>query len=123
MDLQRLFYPESVAVVGASPHLGGGKMPYYQLLQMAGYRGRVYPVNPKYDDIGGVRVYPSLDDIPESVDLAIAAVPAGKALETVEARVGREYGSCTSSRPVFPRSGTRSSKRPWSRRPAKAAQG
>lgn len=85
MDLQRLFYPESVAVVGASPHLGGGKMPYYQLLQMAGYRGRVYPVNPKYDDIGGVRVYPSLDDIPESVDLAIAAVPAGKALETVEA--------------------------------------
>ena len=85
MDLQRLFYPESVAVVGASPHLGGGKMPYYQLLQMAGYKGKIYPVNPKYQDIGGVKVFPSLNDIPESVDLAIAAVPADKALDTVEA--------------------------------------
>ncbi|HVN71586.1 MAG TPA: CoA-binding protein, partial [Desulfomonilia bacterium] len=85
MDLQRLFYPESVAVVGASPHMGGGKLPYYQILQMAGYRGRMYPVNPKYPEINGVKVYPSLDDIPEPVDLAIAGVPADKALETVKA--------------------------------------
>ncbi|HPI92025.1 MAG TPA: CoA-binding protein [Deltaproteobacteria bacterium] len=93
MDLQRLFYPESVAVVGASPHLGGGKMPYYQLLQMAGFKGRLYPVNPKYGEIAGVKVYASLDDIPESVDLAIAAVPADKALETVKAaaRKGIRY--------------------------------
>ncbi len=85
MDLHRLFFPESVAVVGASPHLGGGKMPYYQILQMAGYKGRLYPVNPKYTDINGAKVYPSLDDLPESVDLAIAGVPAGMALETVKA--------------------------------------
>jgi len=85
MDLQRLFSPESVAVVGASPHLGGGKMPYYQIFQMAGYKGRLYPVNPKYTEISGVKVYPTLDDIPEPVDLAIVGVPAGKALETVEA--------------------------------------
>ncbi len=85
MDLQRLFFPESVAVVGASPHLGGGKMPYYQILQMAGYKGRLYPVNPKYTEISGVKVYPTLDDIPEPVDLAIVSVPAGNALETVEA--------------------------------------
>jgi acetyl-CoA synthetase (ADP-forming)/acetyltransferase len=85
MDLQRLFYPESVAVIGASPHLGGGKMPYYQILQMAGYKGRLYPVNPKYTEINGAKVYATLDDIPEAVDLAIAGVPASKALETVEA--------------------------------------
>jgi len=85
MDLHRLFFPESVAVVGASPHLGGGKMPYYQILQMAGYKGRLYPVNPKYTDINGAKVYPSLDDLPESVDLAIAGVPASMALETVKA--------------------------------------
>ena len=89
MDLHRLFYPESVAVLGASPHLGGGKMPYYQILQWAGYKGRLYPVNPKYRDINGVKVYASLDDIPEAVDLAIAGVPADRALETVEAAARR----------------------------------
>ena len=62
-------------------------MPYYQILQMAGYKGRLYPVNPKYTDINGVKVYASLDDIPEAVDLAIAGVPAGKALEVVQAAV------------------------------------
>ena len=93
MDLHRLFYPESIAVMGASPHLGGGKMPYYQILQWAGYKGRLYPVNPKYKDIDGVKVYASLDDIPETVDLAIAGVPANRALETVEAaaRKGIKY--------------------------------
>lgn len=90
MDLNRLFHPESIAVIGASPHLGGGKMPYYQVLQMAGYKGRLYPVNPKYTEINGVKVYPSIDDLPESVDLAIASVPAGRALETVEAAARRK---------------------------------
>jgi acyl-CoA synthetase (NDP forming) len=85
MALHSLFYPESVAVVGASPNLGGGKMPYYQIYQMAGYKGRLYPVNPKYSDIGGVKAYASLDDLPESVDLAIVGVPASKALKMVEA--------------------------------------
>ncbi|MBN2298167.1 MAG: CoA-binding protein [Deltaproteobacteria bacterium] len=87
MDLEKLFYPRSIAVIGASPNLGGGKLPYYQLMKMAGYKGRLYPINPKYTDIEGERVYRSLDDLPESVDLAIASVPAKLALETVEAAV------------------------------------
>ncbi|HOX00458.1 MAG TPA: CoA-binding protein, partial [Deltaproteobacteria bacterium] len=85
MSLKKLFYPESIAVIGASPNLGGGKLPYYQVLQLAGYKGRLYPVNPKYQDIKGAKVYPSIDDLPEPVDLAIASVPAKAALETVQA--------------------------------------
>ena len=85
MSLKKLFYPESIAVIGASPNLGGGKLPYYQVLQLAGYKGRLYPVNPKYQDIKGAKVYPSIDDLPEPVDLAIASVPAKAALETVKA--------------------------------------
>ncbi len=87
MDLEKLFYPRSIAVIGASPNIGGGKLPYYQLMKMAGYKGRLYPINPKYPDIDGEKVYRSLDDLPESVDLAIASVPAKLALETVEAAV------------------------------------
>ena len=87
MDLTRLFHPHTVAVIGASPRLGGGKLPYYQVIQLAGYQGRLYPVNPKYQDINGAKVYASLDDIPEPIDLAIASVPAALALETVNAAV------------------------------------
>ncbi|HDP26142.1 MAG TPA: hypothetical protein ENN34_11960, partial [Deltaproteobacteria bacterium] len=82
MSLKRLFYPRSMAIVGASPNLKGGTIPYYQIMKMAGYRGRLYPVNPRYSDIQGVKVYPSLDELPEEIDLVIASVPAGKAVET-----------------------------------------
>lgn len=85
MDLKRLFYPQSIAVIGASPSIGGGKLPYYQLIKLAGYKGRIYPVNPKYQDINGEKVYATMDDLPEPIDLAIASVPAKMALETVEA--------------------------------------
>ncbi|MEA2101467.1 MAG: CoA-binding protein [Thermodesulfobacteriota bacterium] len=84
MELRRLFYPESIAVIGASPNIGGGKMPYYQILQMAGYSGRLYPVNPKYDEIEGTQVYHSIDDLPEAVDFIIASVPSMHALDIVK---------------------------------------
>lgn len=89
MSIHRLFFPESIAVIGASPSLGGGKMPYFQILQWGGYKGRLYPVNPKYTEINGCRVYPSIDALPEAVDLAIAGVPASMALETVQAAARR----------------------------------
>lgn len=87
MDLERLFYPRSVAVVGASPNLGDGKIPYYQILQGGGYAGQLYPVNPSHREIGGVKVYPSLLDLPEAVDLAIVSVPNRAALATLELAV------------------------------------
>ncbi|MBW2090961.1 MAG: CoA-binding protein [Deltaproteobacteria bacterium] len=87
MDLKRLFYPISIAVVGASPNLGAGKLPYYQLLRHTGYQGRLYPVNPAHKEIDGVKVYPSLDALPEAVDLAIAQAPVKVALETLTAAV------------------------------------
>ncbi len=92
MDLKRLFYPKSIAVIGASPNIGGGKLPYYQLIKLAGYRGNIYPVNPKYQDINGEKVYASLDDLPEPIDLAIASVPAKMALETVESAARNKVG-------------------------------
>jgi len=87
--MERLFYPRSIAVVGASPNLGGGKIPYYQVIRSSGFQGRVYPVNPKYTEIDGVKVYATLDELPESVDLAIVSVPASMALDTVKSAAAR----------------------------------
>ncbi len=83
-ELDRLFYPHNIAVIGASPNIDGGKLPYFQVLKASGYSGVVYPVNPSHKEIDGVKVFPSINDLPESVDLAIVQVPVRLALETVE---------------------------------------
>ena len=87
MDLERLFYPRSIAVVGASPSMATGRMPFYQILKGAGYAGDVYPVNPSHKEIDGQPVYPSLAEIPDGVDLAVCLVPSRFALETLELAV------------------------------------
>ena len=83
MDLARLFYPKSIAVIGASPNVAGGKNPYFQVLKAAGYKGKLYPVNPSHKELNGTRVYQSIEDLPEGVDLAIVQVPVRKALDTI----------------------------------------
>jgi acetyl-CoA synthetase (ADP-forming)/acetyltransferase len=87
MSLQHLFYPRSIAVVGASPAMTTGRMPFFQILKGTGYQGAVYPVNPAHKEIDGQPVYPSLAEIPEGVDLAVCLVPARFALETLELAV------------------------------------
>jgi acetate---CoA ligase (ADP-forming) subunit alpha len=87
MDLHRLFYPESIVVVGASPTMTTGRMPFYQILKATGYKGAVYPVNPSHKEIDGQPVYPSLAEIPDGVDLAVCLLPARFALETLELAV------------------------------------
>jgi acetate---CoA ligase (ADP-forming) len=64
----------SVAVVGASVREGSvGNQSVVELVQ-GGFDGRIYPVNPKYGEVNGLRAYGSLSDIGEPVDLAILAV-------------------------------------------------
>ena len=69
------FNPNGIAVVGATPNpLKGGNMILKNLL--TGYRGNIYPINPRYQEIEGHPCYPSLSDVPGHVDLAIVFVPA-----------------------------------------------
>jgi acetyl-CoA synthetase (ADP-forming)/acetyltransferase len=85
MSLDHLFYPKSIAVVGASPTMGGVKLPYFQILQMIGFKGDLYPVNPKYRDINGVKSYASIDELPAGIDFAIVGVPAERSLQLIQA--------------------------------------
>jgi acyl-CoA synthetase (NDP forming) len=75
-DLRKLFYPDSVAIVGASPEVRGGRFPFFQALLKSGYPGRLYPVNPNYAEISGHSAFPSLMKIPGTVDLAIITLRA-----------------------------------------------
>lgn len=71
--LQRLFDPQTIAVVGASQQ--PDKAGYQLLAGLAPFPGRLYPVNPRAAEILGHRAYPSLAAIPEPVDLVLLAVP------------------------------------------------
>ncbi len=82
-DLRPLFAPRSIAVVGASAEtrrMGGGFV--LKFLRQHGFAGIIYPVNPKYGDVQGLRCYPSLEAIPEPVDVAVIVVPA-RAVEPI----------------------------------------
>ncbi len=65
----------SVALVGASPRAGSLGARMIEEVAKSSARPRAYLVNPRYDEIGGVRCYPGLADLPEPADLALLAVP------------------------------------------------
>jgi acetyltransferase len=75
-NLDALFTPRSIAIVGASAT--PGKAGYMAVKLLETYTGKVYPVNPKTETILGYKVYPCLSAIGEPVDLVLFAVPASE---------------------------------------------
>jgi acyl-CoA synthetase (NDP forming) len=72
--LEEILHPKSIAVVGASDSGRGGG--FLAPLIEYGYKGKIYPVNPKYSQIMGMQAYATIRDIPGPVDYVISSVPA-----------------------------------------------
>ncbi len=84
-EFEVAFNPKTVAIVGAqrkSPPWGD----FVANLQRAGFRGRIYPINPKAVDgeIRGLKAYPDLASVPEPIDLVIVTVPAAAVASVLE---------------------------------------
>ena len=56
-ELENLFNPSSIAIIGASPREGSIGFDLVQNLHLSGYEGKIIPVNPKYDDIMGISIF------------------------------------------------------------------
>ncbi len=82
--LEALFCPDSVAVIGASRSEEKIGHAIVKNILESGYEGEVYPVNPKADEILGLRAYASVVDAPGAVDLAVIVIPEGLVLDVVE---------------------------------------
>ena len=82
-ELDRLFNPSSLAIVGASKDetKGGGR--FLKRLIDDGFKGKLYPVNPREAELMGLKNYHSVLDIPGEIDLAILTVPARVAPEVM----------------------------------------
>lgn len=74
--LDVMTHAQSVAVVGATRPPANGFSGMFGCLRNFGYRGRLYPVNPKLAEIDGIKAYPNLAALPEIVDLVIITIPA-----------------------------------------------
>src|SRR5512145_1624211 len=88
VDIERfnpLFKARSVALIGASSN--PRKWGYVMLKNLinGGFTGSIYPINPDADELLGKKVYKTLEDVPETPDLAVIAVPPKSALAAVQA--------------------------------------
>jgi acetate---CoA ligase (ADP-forming) len=83
-ELDELFRPASVAVIGASNRPGRVGTTLFRNIISAGYQGIAYPVNPSWKSVSGVRCYPDLGSLPEAPELGVVIVPAPKVPETID---------------------------------------
>ena len=83
--LARLFTPESVVLFGASDRVDSVGGVVFKNLLSSGFKGRIYAINPKRDEVQGQKAYSTLDDIDEVADLAVVATPAHSIPAIVEA--------------------------------------
>lgn len=74
--LDQLFQPRSIALIGASPRQGAMGRAVLENLKQGGFRGTIYPVNPRHREIDGAKCVASIRDLPETPDLMIVATPA-----------------------------------------------
>lgn len=74
--LDGLLTPKSIAIVGASAEPGKIGYTVVDNIIKSGFQGKVFPINPKTEDILGFKAYPSVLDVPDSIDAAVITVPA-----------------------------------------------
>ena len=82
--LDSFFAPDSIALIGASRDLEKIPGRLLSMLRKNEFPGRLYPVNPNYGDIDGLKCYPSIAAIGQPIDLAIVIIPARAVLEALQ---------------------------------------
>ncbi|MEJ6022817.1 acetate--CoA ligase family protein [Ramlibacter sp. PS4R-6] len=75
-SMNRIMKPKAVAVVGASNEAGKIGNSVMKNLINGGYKGKIYPINPKDAEVMGIKAFKSVKDVPDEIDTAVFAVPA-----------------------------------------------
>ena len=80
-ELEAIFHPRSIAIAGASDNPLSGGYFYVSHFLNYNYPGKIYPINPNREQILGLKAYPSLRGVEDSVDYVICCLPASKVIE------------------------------------------
>jgi acyl-CoA synthetase (NDP forming) len=81
---ERIFHPKSIAVIGVSARGNVFGTGILNAIEAIGFEGAMYPVNPKGGEYNGRKIFRSLDEIPDTVDFAVIAVPAERVPQALE---------------------------------------
>lgn len=81
--LDAFFQPRNIAVIGASGDLGKMASRPLTYLRKHGFKGGIYPVNPKYEELGGFKCVGEIEALPADIDLALISLPAAMIPDTV----------------------------------------
>ena len=92
-NLEYLLAPKSVALIGASNKEGSLGHDMIKMIKEGGYKGNIYPVNPKYEEVCGIKCYPSLESIGAPVDTAAFCVAAKRVPEQVDIAINAKVKS------------------------------
>jgi acetate---CoA ligase (ADP-forming) len=84
LDLSKLFKPKSVAVIGASTRETAAGWRVTRNLKNGGFKGGIYPINPRYEEVLGLRCYPDLKALPETPDAVFIGIPAEQVAPVLE---------------------------------------
>ena len=76
MNFQALFQPQAIAIIGASSREKTVGNDVVKNLVNQGYAGKIYPINPKIDELYGLKVYHDIKDLDQKIDLVVVAIPA-----------------------------------------------
>ncbi|HVL08870.1 MAG TPA: acetate--CoA ligase family protein [Burkholderiaceae bacterium] len=82
--LDAFFQPRNIAVIGASGDLGKMASRPLTYLRKHGFKGGIYPVNPKYEELGGFKCVGEIEALPADIDLALISLPAAMIPDTVQ---------------------------------------
>jgi acetate---CoA ligase (ADP-forming) len=88
--LARLLHPASIAIIGASP--SAGSFGARTLTNLARFKGRIYPINAKYEKVGDLTCYPSIDALPEAPDAVVMTTPRESVEPLVQACIAKNAG-------------------------------
>ena len=83
--MRSLFEPRAIAVIGASTNPNKIGYRIVENIVHSGYRGGVFPINPKGGEVLGLRAYTNLAEVEEEIDVAVIAIPAERVIDAVEA--------------------------------------
>ena len=98
-NIKYLFEPRSIAIIGASGDKGKIGHSVVSNVIQNGYKGKIFPINPKGGTIEGIKAYKSILDVNDEIDVAVLTIPAKFALESVKecAAKGVKYGMVITS--------------------------
>lgn len=108
--MERLFYPQSIAVIGASKTEGKVGHEVLNNLVKSGFEGSIIPVNQAGGELLGLKVYTEINDYPDSIDMAVLAVPAEQVPDSARSAVYKKVKSVVVVASGFQESGEKGKK-------------